>query len=285
MATPKIIETNLKFKNGLSSRSSTKRIILHHAEAKTCTAQQIHQWHLNNGWSGAGYHFLVRKNGEIYRLRPEHTVGAHASGNNSDSIGICFEGSFMSETMSQTQINAGKELVSYLKSKYGITKVQRHKDVGSTSCPGTNFPFDKIANGYVAGWVKDSKGWWYRNADGTWPKSEWLKDEGKWYWFDAKGYAVSSCWKKIGGYWYWFNSLCAMATGWRKVNGLWYYLNPKKNGEFWEGAAHIGWITLSDGTYYLKKKSEGIECSMACNETMTIDGKKCTFDASGRLVS
>lgn len=141
-----IIETNLSFK-GMSNRSRTTRIILHHAAAKSCTAQQIHQWHLNNGWSGAGYHFLVRKDGNIYRLRPENKVGAHASGSNSDSLGVCFEGDFMQESMGSTQINSGKELVSYLKSKYGISTVQRHKDVGSTDCPGNNFPFDSIANG------------------------------------------------------------------------------------------------------------------------------------------
>lgn len=140
-----IIETNLTFKS-MSVRSSTTRIILHHAAATSCSAEQIHQWHLNNGWSGAGYHFLVRKDGSIYRLRPEKYVGAHASGANSNSLGICFEGDFMSETMSTTQQNAGAELVSYLKSKYGISTVQRHKDVGSTDCPGDNFPFSAIAN-------------------------------------------------------------------------------------------------------------------------------------------
>ena len=56
----------------------------------------------------------------------------------------------MTETMSQTQINAGRELVAYLKKKYGISKVQKHKDVCSTNCPGTNFPFDAIVNGTVA---------------------------------------------------------------------------------------------------------------------------------------
>lgn len=141
-----IIETNLKFKNNMTNRSATKRIILHHAEASKCTAEDIHRWHLNNGWAGAGYHFLVRKDGSVYRLRPENKVGAHAQGANSNSIGICFEGAYMTETMPQAQINAGKELVAYLKNKYGISKVQAHRDVCSTSCPGTNFPFSQIAN-------------------------------------------------------------------------------------------------------------------------------------------
>ena len=145
-----IIETNLKFKNSMTNRSATKRIILHHAEASKCTAEDIHRWHLNNGWAGAGYHFLVRKDGSIYRLRPENKVGAHAHGANSDSIGICFEGAYMTETMPQAQINAGKELVAYLKNKYGISKVQAHRDVCSTSCPGKNFPFNQIAGAAAA---------------------------------------------------------------------------------------------------------------------------------------
>lgn len=140
-----IIETNLQFKN-MSTRKVTERIILHHADAKSCSAEDIHKWHLNNGWSGAGYHFLVRKDGEIYRLRPEDKVGAHAYSSNYNSIGICFEGNYMEEDMPETQKEAGKELVAYLKGKYGITTVQRHKDVCATSCPGDNFPFEEIAN-------------------------------------------------------------------------------------------------------------------------------------------
>lgn len=140
-----IIETNLEFKD-MSTRKSTERIILHHADAKNCSAEDIHRWHLNNGWSGAGYHFLVRRDGKVYRLRPEDKVGAHAYGANYDSLGICFEGDYMEEDMPAEQIKAGQELVTYLKHKYNITTVQKHKDVCATSCPGDKFPFDEIAN-------------------------------------------------------------------------------------------------------------------------------------------
>ena len=140
-----IIETNLQFKD-MSTRKSTERIILHHAAAQNCSAEDIHRWHLNNGWSGAGYHFLVRRDGKVYRLRPEDKVGAHAYGSNYNSIGICFEGNYMEEDMQTEQVKAGKELVAYLKNKYGISTVQKHKDVCSTNCPGDKFPFDEIAN-------------------------------------------------------------------------------------------------------------------------------------------
>lgn len=118
-----IIEKTYNWNGSLKNRTSTKRIILHHAESKSCTADDIHRWHLANGWCGIGYHFFVRKDGSIYRGRPEGVIGSHAKESNSDSIGICFEGSYMTETMSDVQINAGRELVAYLKNKYGITTV------------------------------------------------------------------------------------------------------------------------------------------------------------------
>ena len=140
-----IIDTNLKFKQ-MDTRKSTERIILHHAAAKTCSAEDIHRWHLNKGWSGAGYHFLVRKDGKIYRLRPEDKVGAHAYGSNYNSIGVCFEGDYMVENMPEEETKAGQELVAFLKNKYGISEVEVHKRVNATSCPGDNFPFNQIAN-------------------------------------------------------------------------------------------------------------------------------------------
>lgn len=144
-----IIETNLSF-GAMTVRSRTTRIICHHAAAKTCGAATIHQWHKANGWAGIGYHFVVRKNGTVERGRPEKYVGAHATGSNSDSIGVCFEGNFDQESMGAAQKNAGIELISWLKSKYGIGTVVGHRDVMATSCPGKYFPMADIVNGKVS---------------------------------------------------------------------------------------------------------------------------------------
>lgn len=144
----KIIESNLQFKS-LSNLGTVKRIILHHAEAKHCSIHDIHQWHLNNGWSGCGYHFLVRKDGTIYRGRPEDKLGAHTSNHNTGSLGICFEGAYNTETMNETQIKAGQELIVYLLDKYKLLKanVYKHKDFNSTDCPGNNFPYETLRSG------------------------------------------------------------------------------------------------------------------------------------------
>lgn len=142
-----IIETNFSF-GILSDRSKTTRLVYHHV-AGNMTPQAIHNLHKNtNGWSGIGYHFVIDKDGKIYRGRPISKIGAHATGYNSDSVGVCFNGNFETEQMTAAQIQSGKELTTYLLGLYPtITLIQRHRDIGSTACPGTNFKFNEIKAG------------------------------------------------------------------------------------------------------------------------------------------
>ena len=140
-----IIETNWKWKTGLSTRPRTDYIVLHHAAAITCTAQQVDNWHKGNGWTGIGYHFFIRKDGSIYRGRPEWATGAHASGKNSISMGVCVEGNYETEkTMPQAQKTALKELLTYLKGKYPTAGIKGHREVGATGCPGKYYPFEEM---------------------------------------------------------------------------------------------------------------------------------------------
>ena len=140
----KITNKNYKWNGKLSKRSKTDYIILHHAASSVCSADDIHKSHLSNGWTGIGYHFYVRKSGEIYEARPSDTVGAHTSNYNSVSIGICFEGNFENESMTKTQLDAGKELICYIKTLYPKASVKKHKDFNATLCPGKNFPFEDL---------------------------------------------------------------------------------------------------------------------------------------------
>ncbi len=128
----------------MTKRSTTDLIVLHHAAAKSCTVQDIHRWHIDRGWSGIGYHFFIRKNGEIWRGRPEDRVGAHTVSYNGRSVGICFEGNFQLEQMPQAQLAAGQELIAYLKSKYPIKDIKGHGELKSTACPGKSFPLEQL---------------------------------------------------------------------------------------------------------------------------------------------
>lgn len=140
----KINEVKYDWAGALVKRNTIDMIVLHHADASTCSPQDIHWWHIRQNWSGIGYHYFINKQGVIFKGRPDDVIGSHAKGYNSTSLGICFEGRYNKEIMPEAQIQAGKELVEYLKKKYNITKVKRHKDLMSTDCPGSLFPFEEI---------------------------------------------------------------------------------------------------------------------------------------------
>lgn len=140
-----------------------------------------------------------------------------------------------------------------------------------------------------AGWVLDSNGWWYRNADGSYPASEWKVISGEWYYFNDKGYALASQWIYEDGHWYYLQDNCVMArgwvqiekewyycrpendgnpqgsmvSGWKYINGYWYYLNPQTDANGTHGAALRGLQSIDGYWYYFRQGgSESPECSM-----------------------
>ena len=81
--------------------------------------------------------------GYMWQGQPLDRVGAHCLDNNSDSIGICFEGNMQKENLTDEQLKSGKILVRWLLSKYKLkakTSVFGHRDLMATACPGNNFP-------------------------------------------------------------------------------------------------------------------------------------------------
>lgn len=50
------------------------------------------------------------------------------------------------------------------------------------------------------GWKQDGAGWWYQNADGSYPANAWKQVNGRWYYFEANGYMASNKW--INGTYY-----------------------------------------------------------------------------------
>lgn len=135
-----IVETNLKFKNDMAVRKSTNRIVIHHSDSDAGSAAVVHGWHLNKGWAGIGYHFVIKRDGVIERGRPIQYVGAHTEGSNSDSIGICCIGNFMTYGPNEAQLKSLIALIQYLQDKYGNKlKVFGHRELMATACPGTMF--------------------------------------------------------------------------------------------------------------------------------------------------
>ena len=113
-------------------------------------------------------------------------------------------------------------------------------------------------------WMLDSVGWWYRNADGSYPagkammidgrtyrfdasgymRTGWVNDAGTWYFHDGSGAQLSG-WQAVGGSWYYLGTDGAMRTGWVKVDGTWYFMDAS-------GAMRTGWLGLGGTWYYLQ---------------------------------
>ena len=71
------------------------RIIIHcsatNPEQDFCAAD-IDRWLKAKGWSGIGYHYVIKLDGTIEKGRDVSKAGAHAFGYNKRSIGVCYIG-------------------------------------------------------------------------------------------------------------------------------------------------------------------------------------------------
>ncbi len=143
MKPPKFVDYGLEF-NSLSERYVTDMIVVHHTGNPSdddLSAEDIHEMHQNQGWAGIGYHYVIRKNGQIELGRPDWAVGSHAYGENWHSIGIHVSGNFEEAEPTEYQIESLAYLIGWLCEEYDLdpsVAVVGHRDLMATACPGEN---------------------------------------------------------------------------------------------------------------------------------------------------
>ncbi|QKD80380.1 NlpC/P60 family protein [Actinomyces marmotae] len=93
-------------------------------------------------------------------------------------------------------------------------------------------------------WVKADWRWWWRNPDGTFPRSQCAPIDYAIYCFDAEGYMRTGWWKDDAG-WHYNRDSGTQYTGWLKDRGHWYYLDPSS------GVMSTGSLTVDGARYYL----------------------------------
>lgn len=123
------------------------RIIVHCSatpEGKEFHASDIDRWHKQRGFNGIGYHYVITLDGKVEEGRPLDKAGAHASGYNSHSIGVCYiggveaDGKTPKDTRTDAQKEALKTLIGKLKKKYPNVIVHGHNEVANKACPCFN---------------------------------------------------------------------------------------------------------------------------------------------------
>ena len=105
-------------------------------------ADAIRGWHVNqNNWRDIGYHFVIRRNGEVEKGRDVAVAGAHVAGHNAHSIGICLVGGKarahrQATNFTKHQWAALKFLVDDLLAEYPDAVVRGHNDyTAGKTCP------------------------------------------------------------------------------------------------------------------------------------------------------
>lgn len=140
-----IVGANTLSKLNLSvNKRNIKELIVHCSatpEGKDYSVDTIRQWHLQRGFSDIGYHYVIYRDGSIHIGRDESIIGAHCTGHNTNSIGICYIGGCASDgkTPKDTRTTEQKQslvkLLKELKTKYPQASIHSHKDFTNKACP------------------------------------------------------------------------------------------------------------------------------------------------------
>ena len=130
-------------------------IVLHCSAVRpdqTSSAAQIDTWHRQRGFHlGIGYHYVVRRNGQIELGRPEFLIGAHCQNHNAHSIGVCYEGGLNArgqpeDTRTPEQKSALRALLKDLHRRYPQALIVGHHDLNPhKACPC----IDNVAREYA----------------------------------------------------------------------------------------------------------------------------------------
>lgn len=119
-------------------------IILHCAatpEGKDFTVADIDRWHKARKFDCVGYHWVIYRDGTVHPGRDESRQGAHCTGHNAGSIGVCYiggcaaDGKTPKDTRTPQQKAAMERLVKELLTRYPGATVHGHNEYAAKACP------------------------------------------------------------------------------------------------------------------------------------------------------
>lgn len=123
------------------------RIVWHHSADNFTGAQfaKIDAYHKTRDFPKSslgfyvGYHYLIEHDGRIVQARKETEIGAHDTGENLNSIGICLAGNFNLTYPTTEQAISAARLIKEIRTRWNIpiTRIEPHRWDDETECPGT----------------------------------------------------------------------------------------------------------------------------------------------------
>ena len=300
--------------------ASAGHVVVHHtagtnnysAGQSASIVRGIYYYHaVTLDWGDIGYNFLIDKYGTVFEGRSgsvaapagRMSVGAHARGVNTGTMGLSMMGDYSSISPSDAQLSSVGKMAGWFLKRAGIMdangwaglhvwtteryqagstismpRILAHRDVGYTSCPG-DVGYSRlgtirtIAQQQISGsggWKAESGSWYYLRPDGA-KATGWVADAGSWYYLDgSRGGVMTTGWLRESSSWYYLKSDGAMATGWVSDGGSWYYLKS-------DGALATGWVADAGSWYYLDASQGG---TMVTGRAK-IESRWSTFAAGG----
>jgi N-acetylmuramoyl-L-alanine amidase len=116
-------------------RAITKHIV-HCSDSEQGNVAQVRRWHRERGWEDVGYHFIIRRDGEVEIGRTLDDVGAHCQGHNVDSVGTCLIGK---RDFLPCQFVALRRVHAMLRALFGDIRLHGHCEFNAgKTCPNFN---------------------------------------------------------------------------------------------------------------------------------------------------
>jgi N-acetylmuramoyl-L-alanine amidase len=126
------------------SRRVINEIIIHCTatpEGRECSVEEIRRWHKARGFTDIGYHYVIHLDGRVEEGRNVDIAGAHCTGHNANSIGVCYVGGCAKDcktpkdTRTEAQKSALANLLIDLRKLYPRAKIHGHRDFAPKACP------------------------------------------------------------------------------------------------------------------------------------------------------
>tara|TARA_R110001632_G_scaffold195229_1_gene316815 strand:- start:296 stop:709 length:414 start_codon:yes stop_codon:yes gene_type:complete len=109
-------------------------------EGQDFDVNDIDKWHKARGWSGVGYHIIIKLDGTVQHGRSLHHKGAHAKYFNHKSFGVCYIGGLDSngkpkDTRTEAQKKSLIAVIDFFKKDYEGLTVHGHNEFSNKACP------------------------------------------------------------------------------------------------------------------------------------------------------
>lgn len=141
-------------------------VVIHTSASGFGNAALISKWHLERGWTGIGYHYVVLNghlsstiyhdefNGHIETGRPldddpfisKKEMGAHVRGFNRNSVGICLIGNGGDHT--PEQLRSALKCAYMLEKQFGEIDLFQHSDLDENKPDCAGLDMDQFEQDY-----------------------------------------------------------------------------------------------------------------------------------------